>query len=211
MGRDERRSTCDAGRSCTSRIVQEFFIQTIFLTNSSFHPEYLFENFFSSPRIALFTLKKTRHAVSLNGTWRKFSALLHSMATSSSARQVLFPILLQYFSLALISGGLEETARRGWDSGVPRSEGEAFSLSKQMEEVVHCEVAPFQVFHIIRFCLKKNRPHITDTASRCQCTSQGRPLKVSSRCCLGSTSASTELQLFGCNLISLAPHMYKCT
>ena len=164
-------------------------------------------------------MKKTRLAGSLNGTWRKFSGLLHSMATSSSARQVLFPILLQYFSkyfpqyflLALISGGLEGTARRGWDSGVPRSEGEAFSLSKQMEEVVHCEVAPFQVFHIIRFCLKKNRPHITDTASRCQCTSQGRPLKVSSRCCLGSTSASTELQLFGCNLISLAPHMYKCT
>ena len=43
--------------------------------------------------------------------------------------------------MALISGGLEETAWRGWDSGVPRSEGEAFSLSKQMEEVVHCEVA----------------------------------------------------------------------
>ena len=43
--------------------------------------------------------------------------------------------------MALISGGLEETARRGWDSGVPRSEGEAFLLSKQMEEVVHCEVA----------------------------------------------------------------------
>ena len=44
--------------------------------------------------------------------------------------------------MALISGGLlEETARRGWDSGVPRSEGEAFSLSKQMEEVVYCEVA----------------------------------------------------------------------
>ena len=95
-------------------------------------------------------MKKTRHAGSLNVTWRKFSAQLHSMATSSSARQVLFPILLQYFSKyspqyfswALISGGLlEETARRGWDSGVPRSEGEAFSLSKQMEEVVHCEVA----------------------------------------------------------------------
>ena len=152
-------------------------------------------------------MKKTRLAGSLNGTWRKFSALLHSMATSSSARQVLFPILLQYFSkyfpqyflLALISGGLEGTARRGWDSGVPRSEGEAFSLSKQMEEVVHCEVAPFQVFHIIRFCLKKNRPHITDTASPCQCISQGRPLKVSSRCCLGPISASTELQLdFSC-------------
>ena len=149
LGRDERRSTCDTGRSCRSRIVQELFIQNSFLTNSSFHPEYLFENFFSSPRISLFTMKKTRYADSLNGTWRKFSGLLHSMATSSSGRQVHIPILLQYFSkyfpqyfsMALISGGLEETARRGWDSGVPRSEGEAFSLSKQMEEVVHCEIA----------------------------------------------------------------------
>ena len=55
MGRDERRSTCDAVRSCTSRIFLEFFIQNIILTNSSLHPEYLFENSFSSPRIALFT------------------------------------------------------------------------------------------------------------------------------------------------------------